>query len=262
MSKGAGRFPCQAFILPRHGTGSVFRNRSIASITVRPVSERRIVVVRAGDRDESLRLGRRVEDASALRIGDDGVLVPGDHQQGTAEAGDAARRVEAIAQQPAHGQQRIVEGADVRHRGERRAQHQRRRPVLRGEPRGDAAAERFPEVHQARRRGLGAGEEEGPRRPRILGEPCLGRRAGIPAVAPVVEEQDTVSALAQRRGQRRAEPAMPGVAVEDEDGGAGARLERRHQPAVQPEAVRRGKHHGFGRLEPDETGAGTSPKGK
>ena len=49
---------------------------------VRSVGERRIVVVRACDRDESLRLGRRVEDAPALWIGDDGVLVPGDHQQG------------------------------------------------------------------------------------------------------------------------------------------------------------------------------------
>ena len=119
-----------------------------------------------------------------------------------------------------------------------------------------------PEVHQARGRGLGTGEEESPRRPRILGQPCLGRCAGIPAVAPVVEEQDTVAALAQRRGQGRAEPAMPGVAVEDEDGGAGARLERRHQPAVQPEAVGRGKHHGFGGIEPEESGSGHVARGE
>jgi hypothetical protein len=99
--------------------------------------------------------------------------------------------------------------------------------VLCREPGGDASAERFAEVDQAGGGGLRARDQKRARGPRIRGEAFLGRRAGVPAVAPIVEEQDAVSALVQRRGEGRAKPAMPGVAVEDEDGGAGSRLARR-----------------------------------
>ena len=152
------------------------------------------------------------------------------------------------------GSQRIVEGADVGHRGERRAQHQRRGRCSAA----SRVATPLPSDSPKYTRRVAAASGRARRKARAArasaASPASRRRAGIPAVAAVVEEQDTVSALAQRRGQGRAEPAMPGVAVEDEDGGGGARLERRHQPAVQPEAVCRGKHHGFGRREPDEHG--------
>ena len=76
------------------------------------------------------------------------IAIAGNHEQRRANSGDAVDCGEPITQQQSNGQKRVVKLADIGHRGERRAQNERRRGMLDASSAATADPERFAEVHR------------------------------------------------------------------------------------------------------------------
>ncbi len=127
--------------------------------------------------------------------------------------------------------------ADLDQRRKRRSQDQPCRWVLDGKADSDSGAQRFAEVDDARGIDVGTCEQIRAGRPRIGGQPFLGWRTRVPAIAAIVREEDLQPVAAQRRCQRHTIPAMTGVAVEDHDGEPGSRPGSGDEPRVQAQSV-------------------------
>jgi len=126
---------------------------------------------------------------------------------------------------------------DIRDRREWRSQDQREWWRLDGECHGDAGPKGLPQVHDAAGIDIRPGPDRGAHRAAIDEEPGFGRRAPVSAVPAIVEQADVIPGIDEMGGYGRAETAVAGVAVEDDDGGTGVFGGGRHEPGCEGQAV-------------------------